>query len=639
MKRAFAYIIALSLPATLLAQVPVREDTVFIKEVIISRKNAIISAPGFRKIKIDSVVTRIYNHSSVASLIAENSTLYIKNYGAGGLATPSFRGTSPGHTIIAWNDINLNSPMLGQYDLSLIPAGLIDEVDIRFGGASMDQASGGIGGKINLSTKPDWTNRNSLMFSPAAGSFGKYSGLISFKSGSENFQSSTKVFFQSAENDFPYLNTFETGVPVKEFRKDNQMQQKGILQELYYKRKKSIMSAALWYQATSRNLPAPIIAASLPSGEKQYDESIRTLFKYDATGENINYRFAASFSADKLHYTNRQASVDSRNNGRTITLRSGAETRINSSAKIKLDLYEELNIINTSNYEENKLRNLTSVTASAEGSLLRNLTATLLLREILLDRTLLSPDFSAGLQFKIFAGKEYYLKGNFSGNSKVPTLNDMYWVPGGNPDLKNESGLTSELSVEISDNLFDKLHILTDVTFFRNDIRNMIQWHPGRYAYWTPDNIGAIKTTGIEAGLDLKSRLWGMDIVLSSDYSHTRAINNSFSEEENSTSKNRLIYVPSNLFNSGLRINWNRLYSSFNTNYTGLRFIDADNTRYLPAFTVCNTDLGARLRAKQLLFDMNIRIENLFNIDYQNIAWYPMPGRSFLVSLKILIEK
>ena len=61
---------------------------------------------------------------------------------------------------LTWNGININHPMLGQSDLSLIPAGLIDDIQIYYGGASMPLNSGGIGGIINLETKPVWKKRH-----------------------------------------------------------------------------------------------------------------------------------------------------------------------------------------------------------------------------------------------------------------------------------------------------------------------------------------------------------------------------------------------------------------------------------------------------------------------------------------------
>ena len=39
------------------------------------------------------------------------------------------------------------------------------------------------------------------------------------------------------------------------------------------------------------------------------------------------------------------------------------------------------------------------------------------------------------------------------------------------------------------------------------------------------------------------------------------------------------------------------------------------------------------MQLKKLTFDVKLDIENLFDIDYQKIAYYPMPGRTILVSV------
>ena len=80
----------------------------------------------------------------------------------GDLASPSFRGTGASQTVIDWNGININSPTLGQADLSLIPVGLIDDIHIYYGGASLLLNNGGIGGAINLETRPVWKKETAI---------------------------------------------------------------------------------------------------------------------------------------------------------------------------------------------------------------------------------------------------------------------------------------------------------------------------------------------------------------------------------------------------------------------------------------------------------------------------------------------
>ena len=49
-----------------------------------------------------------------------------------------------------------------------------------------------------------------------------------------------------------------------------------------------------------------------------------------------------------------------------------------------------------------------------------------------------------------------------------------------------------------------------------------------------------------------------------------------------------------------------------------------------------NLITGFRLNLKGNTLDLNFQIDNLFNINYQTIAYYPLPGRSY--SLKLLIQ-
>ena len=97
--------------------------------------------------------------------------------------------------------------MLGQSDFSLLPSGMIDNVMISFGGASMDLGNGAIGGIINLENEPCWKKQTLIDAVSGAGSFGRYSGLVKVSTGSDHFQSVTKGYLNSSQNNFPYFDT------------------------------------------------------------------------------------------------------------------------------------------------------------------------------------------------------------------------------------------------------------------------------------------------------------------------------------------------------------------------------------------------------------------------------------------------
>ena len=609
-------------------------DTIRINEVVIGRNKFNSNPPGYKETTIDSAVQVKYSNNSLADMLSENTEIFIKSYGMGATATPAFRGTGAGHTIIDWNGLNINSPMLGQADLSLIPVGLIDEIHIYSGGASMSLNNGGIGGTINLETKPVWTKETLVSIDYGAGSFGQYSGIVKVKTGNHNFQTVTKGYFQNAENNFRYLNTESGPDPVWQTRINSQVRQKGFLQELYLRSSNSIASARIWYQSEDRNLPSSLLIPP-NSGEKQFDESLRTMLNWVLYKGSGNFSFTGAWMSDRLNYVNRLASIDSRNHSENLTLKAGFENTFDDYSKLKIVFDEQSNAVKSNNYNKYTARNTASISASIEKKSDRFAT-TILIREILDKKAFLIPDFSAGIQLRLIDEKEYYLKANISRNSKIPSMNDMYWVPGGNADLKNEYAFIYEMTYEMVQKISDPLILKYDLTIFRYNIKDMIQWHQGEFSYWTPDNIANVKSTGGESSISLDYKRNHLNANLRASYSLTRSVSDGSMIENDNTTGKQLMYVPENQVKVLFRIGLNKIYSSWAADFTGKRYIYADNSKYLPCYFVNNITAGIKFKVKGSLIDMNFNIDNLFDINYQSIAYYPLPGRSFF--LKILIQ-
>ena len=84
---------------------------------------------------------------------------------------------------------------------------------------------------------------------------------------------------------------------------------------------------------------------------------------------------------------------------------------------------------------------------------------------------------------------------------RLPTLNDLYWLPGGNLDLQPEFGNTFELGIDFqSKNSLYDLQIHSGL--FSNRVKNWIVWIPGN-GYWKPENVQKVKSEGIELSVNL----------------------------------------------------------------------------------------------------------------------------------------
>jgi outer membrane cobalamin receptor len=628
------FTVFLTLP--MLGQLSLVKDTINIGEVVISSNKADYESTGFKRSSIDTAFMKFGCHKSVADLLSQYSGVFIKSYGMGGTATPSFRGTGAGQTGLTWNGIDITHPMLGQSDLALFPAGLIDDIQIYYGGASMPLNSGGIGGIINLETRPVWQKETQISINPGIGSYGQYTGLVKVRTGNSRIQTVTKAFFQSSENDYPYLNTYISNEPVRQKRTNSQVNQKGFIQELYLRHNKGVASARIWYESTGRNLPSSMLIQQPNLKETQSDESLRTMLDYDLSGGINKYSFTGAWMMNRLNYTNSLASIDSRNFSETLILKAALERRLDEFSNLKLTLNEEINYIKSNNYSENTNRNTVALTASAERNADGRFGALLLIREILDTRNFLIPDFSAGVQYRIIEGRDYYFKANISRNSKIPAMNDMFWVPGGNPDLKNEYAFIYELTGEMNQKISSLLALKFDLSAFRNNIKDMIQWHPGEYSYWTADNIRSVNTSGLESSLSLNYSAGKLATGITANYSYTRATTAESVTANDASIGKQLIYVPINKANCALLMNYRMLYTSWNIIMTGKRYLTVDNTEYLPGYMLNNLTTGFRLNLKNNILDLNFQIDNIFDVNYQTIAYYPLPGR--LYSFKLLIQ-
>lgn len=615
-----------SLPLT--AQAPLRQDTLAIEEVTIRRKKtAVRTTEG--NININVTGTDHFTGGSVSEILVRNTGIFIKSYGPGGIASATLRGTPASHTQLNWNGVNIGNPMLGQADLSLVPAGFADDLKVYCGGSSLRLNSGGIGGIITLETKPDWQKGDNASFSIEKGSFGKIAGQVKIKAGNSKRQSVTRAFYNSAENDFTYINESAGIEPARERRTFNAIAQKGLMQELFVRGPDGVLSARIWYHSALRELPAPIIIHKTRNDEKQYDRSLKTLVNYERKTGSASIAGGLAAIYDVLNYSNTTTGIDSRNRTASYTASARIETDAGDNLSLLFSAGNEINIVNSNNFGERKLRNVLTVMASARIYPARRLSCELLVRETMLNNRLLLPDLYAGFIFDLGNVNENQLQAGVSRNSRYPSLNDLYWIPGGNPDLGNEVAHAAELTWTTGSKLSDQLALKTGITLFGNAVRNMIKWKPGEFAYWTPVNIGQVNTSGLESVLDLAWSGTLLEAGVKTSYTYVLALNTENHEGTVNPGKNRLTYVPANQINSRLYASYKSFYSHFLANFTGKRFLTPDNASYLPWYVYNDLMLGRKFRAGGTLFDLSITAGNIFNTAYQVVAYYPMPGRSF----------
>lgn len=607
------------------AQMPSIHDTVKINDVVIKGRPA-LRASGFLRTDIDHHFTDYYSNGTVADLLNAASPLFVKSYGPGGLATVSFRGAGAAHTVVTWNEINLNSPMLGQSDFQLIPVIAVDDINVYYGGSPLATAQGGLGGVVDITTKPVWSEELiSLSLTSLAGSYGRYSTSIRSRYGRGPWRFSTGLNHNSATNDFPYINSYLTGSGQKERRANASSLQKNLLQEVWHRTDKSVTGFRLWLQEYARDLPVAINISPESHEEDLSGRVVRSVLTHDHFGKTVTWSGLTSLIYDQMTYRDIVTGINSPSAFTRMSSKVSALWNSGEKGSVKGEFTSDFEGVNSENYPDDILRNISWLSISADYMATRWIDMNFGLVLPVVDMNLQVPDFAAGSKIKPFRNRNLTIRSNISSRSKVPSMNDLYWIPGGNSSLKTERALSSEIAFLAGSRQSAPGSFNLQVALFNNSIANMIQWLPGSAGYWMPGNTGLVKARGVESTLTSKWSGSKSSVYLSSGYAYT------ISREAGSLLQS--VYVPEHMANATFRFIRGVSTAGFSLRYTGRRYITADNTQYLPPNTVAEIWFGVDATTPLGVFSALFSVENLFNIGYQTIAYHPMPPRSIKLTL------
>lgn len=614
-------------------------DTLDLQVVEISSQR-LTRAPGYRLSEIDSAVISMGATSSVGEMLTRVAPVFVRSYGQGGLATASLRGASAAHTQVLWNGLLINSPMPGQSDFSMLPVYFVDEISISHGAGSLFQASGGLGGSINLKTGiPRHTTAVELL--QEAGSFDTYRSGAKILLGNERLQSSTRLLFSDSKNSYTFLNNaLNRENPPEERRRHAAYSQRGLLQELVYNTgNATTLTGRLWMQDNHRRIPANMLVIVPDENEQLAETSIRASLGFDHSTANGNIAFQSGYLFSHSNYQNRLSGIDTDNKVKSLLNSLNYDVDITPSLLIGTSINYNHHHVESDNYPEEKTRTEAALGVTVNYKPGSRAQFHLLLRQEMIDGVPAPFIPSFGISLQPAESLPLLVKANIARNFNKPSLNDLYWMPGGNPGLKNEEGMSYEAGLSLNTS-GDRFAVAAEITGFYSDIRNWITWQPDSvFSYWTPSNLRNVVSKGIEADVAITFATGSLRWRQKAGYALTSAKNRKPLTPHDKSVGKQLIYVPKHAFNWAAMVFHQNYQMGYNLNYTGRRFTASDNSRYLPAFALQDVYLMRELRIKRSVYQLKISVNNFTNRQYQVIAWQPMPGRSFTLSVKYRFGK
>jgi len=586
-------------------------DTISLEGIEVTAERIDFTDIGKHSEELDTSRLGKLRSSTLANMLSDQTPLYIRSYGNGTLATLGIRGGSASHTQIIWNGIPIRNPMIGLVDLALIPSAFIDNAAVHYGGHGAAFGSGAVGGLISISNETI-DEQNGVDAKIAFGSWDQRNVELKLKYGVKKWRFSTRGFSRFAQNDYRYI-------PLKGLDPKNQV---------HHQLK---ITGRMWYQNTDRQIPPTSVQTT--SAQAQQDEAWRSSIEWMHKGEKLKWQIKSAWLDERINYQDSLILLYTHNRFKTWL----AEGQLSFRAFEKLDvaggLYTERVEATSDNYPVGKERYQHAVFTTARWSMKKWIWR-LQMREELTD-DLWSP-LLVDLGTEWYGMKSITLKASISRNYRAPTLNDLYWSPGGNPDLHPEQGWTIESGIHYKSRMH-KFHLNGSLTGYARKIDDWIMWMPpvkDVRNFWSPINVSEVKSSGLECRAEgnMKAGHWlftaqtGIDLTWSTFGTDIPE----FQIEKG----DQLFYVPVENISGTLKATFRGFHMYYQHHWFGQ---SPGINETVQAANVGSAGIGYSWLRQKYGLDLLLQVDNVWDVPYRMIERRPMPGRGFELGLKLSI--
>ena len=525
--------------------------------------------------------------------------------GPGSITTVSLNGGPTSQTKVTINGFDLSNMQTGVTDLSQLPNAFIDEARVITSGYK-SMGSGSQNGILELST---WKPINS--FSRSINSLNSKSAHAKFAWQSKFFQTSIILGEKKEKGDF------QVSWRDKSFKRENNnfnqlygsLQFKGRINNNLFFKGLSLITKQ------KRGVPGQVWS---PSNAKHFDNlniyasSLNWISKLGQG--SLKYFHRKSFDT----YENPQYSVKDKNRLKT------------SSLTISNPIFRKKNmVIDLSIKAQNQI-----LESDLETYKKNIITTNFKLNFKFSEKIIFTPSLQNNFSDNFFNHTTYSFLNTYDINNKIvdqlavsysthfrhPTFNDLYWQPGGNPDLQSETGKNHSFSLSSKPAALGKINFI----YFNSKTNNLIQWLPVG-PYWQAKNINDVERYGVSGNWTVNTK------YLRSSFS--------FSLTESFLGKNKkpLRYSPKKIGTVSFGKKIGNFTISFNTHYSAkmVSMYSYPENNIIPASTITSCHFSKIYHYKNFEAIGMLSILNTFDERYESSKGYPEPGRSIEMTLTI----
>ncbi len=621
---------------------------------------------GVVQTPLDSVALKENISLAISDVLAFNAPVFVKSYGRATLSTVSFRGTGASHTQVTWNGMRMTNPMLGMTDFSTIPSYFVDNASLLYGTSAAGESGGALGGSVRLATAPAASDGFGMQFIQGVGMFKTFDEFLRLRWGNQRWQTSTRLLFQCSENDFRYRNRDK-----KENIYDEQMNIVGsyhpvernrngafrdlhLLQEVYYNTGRGDrFGLNAWYANINRELP--LLTTDYSDHTRVENRQREHTFRGVLSWEHLRRNWKVAARAGYIHSWTAYDYRRDPGNG-TMQPMTTARSEVNTlygSVEGEYALRDKwlftANLALYQHFVESRDKSLQmqadgrDIVGYRQGRAEFSTAGTVRWRPV--ERL----GIAATMRGECFGGQwaaipslaadwllskrgEVVIKASVARSHRFPTLNDLYFMPGGNPDLRPERGFQYEAGFGFGMGEKEVWSLRGGAVWYDQHIRDWILWLPTTKGFFSPRNVKRVHAYGVEVQADgwvRFAREWRLSLCGSFSWAPSINEGDPVSAADRSVGR-QLPYEP--LYSATLcaGISWRRWRLSYEWCHYSERYTMSSNdislSGRLTPYYMSNLSLEKQLLFKWADIDLKATVKNLLDEEYLSVLARPMPG-------------
>lgn len=666
MKKALTTLIMLS--TAIVSGFAVDEDSLHVEmhdiRVVAVRDRTIVKP----QVLSDSILQRM-NSQSVADALRYFTGVQVKDYGGiGGIKTVNIRSMGTNHVGVFYNGIQLGNAQNGQVDLGRYSLDNVESISLYNGQKSdifqtaRDLSSSSA---IYITTRrPSFRlgKRYNLVAQFRTGSFGLVnpSVLLEYKI-TDKVALSANVEYTNANGryKFRYKRMNIDGTVAYD---TTAVRQNGDVEALRTELAAyGLIRGGKWningyFYTSDRGIPGAIVNNVFRHGERQVDKSA---FGQGAFQKRLascySFKISGKFAWDYSNFLrndSRELFIDNHYYQQEAYLSLSNLFTLKDWWRISAAFDCQMNKMNAdltdfayptrwteyasvaSSFDFSRF----SAQASLLGTFIQESTRSRKLYTASPNRKELSP--AVFFSYTPITRSDFVITGFFKRIFRMPTFNDLYYTEIGNANLRPEKTWQYDLGIaygkQFGSTILESLKIRVD-GYFNKVTDKIIAYPTGQQFRWTMINLGRVKIAGLETSIAIDAKIGSVKVEANLQYTFQKA--RDFTSEEDTFYGDQIPYTPTHSGSVAIRGDWKGWQLNYSFIYTGERYNEQENTRYnyeQPWYTH-DMSISKLLHIRNVDFKITGEVNNIFNQAYEVIHNYPMPGRNYKLSLRLML--